>query len=96
MEILAIQFKSEIVPNQSAAFTHRSAPEWQLPGSRTGASSVRVLRTAIPALREHQYLIVTEDPPPKSVRDELTEFCEVFYQLDRGQWFVMPAPSDNS
>jgi hypothetical protein len=96
MEILAIQFKSEIVPNQSAGFTHRSAPEWQRTSSRTESSSIRVLRTSIPALKNDQYLIVTQDAPPRSVCADLTEFCEVFYHLDRGQWFVMPTPSDNS
>jgi hypothetical protein len=88
MEILAIQLKSDVVPNKSAGFMHKSGPEW--PAGRTGSSSLKVLRTAIPALRDDQHLIVTPEYSPESARDDLTEFCEVFYNLDRGQWFAWP------
>jgi hypothetical protein len=89
MEILAIQLKSEVVANQSAGYIHKSAPHWHT--RRTGSSSLKLLRTAIPALREDQHVIVTPDYPPDAACDELTEFCEVFYNLDRGQWFAWPS-----
>jgi hypothetical protein len=88
MEILAIQLKSDVVPNKSAGFMHKSAPEWH---ARPAWSSLKVLRTAIPALRGDQHLIVTPEYSPESARDDLTEFCEVFYSLDKGQWFVWPS-----
>ena len=89
MEIIAIQLKSDVVPNKSAGFMHKSAPEWY--ARRAWLSSLKVLRTAIPALRDDQHLIVTPEYSPESERDDLTEFCEVFYSLDKGQWFVWPS-----
>jgi hypothetical protein len=71
------------------AFVHKSAPEW--PARRTGSSSLKLLRTAIPALRDDQHVIVTPEYRPDSPCDGVTEFCEVFYCLDRGQWFVWPS-----
>jgi hypothetical protein len=88
MEIVAIQLKSDVVPNKSAGFMRKSAPEWH--ASRAW-SSLKVLRTAIPALRDDQHLIVTPEYSPESGRDDLTELCEVFYSLDKGQWFVWPS-----
>ena len=89
MEILAIQLMSGVAPNQSAAFVQRSTPEW--PGCRTGSLSLKLLRTAIPALRDGQHVIVTPEYCPDVARDDITEFCEVFYHLNRGQWFVWPS-----
>ncbi len=89
MEILAIQLKSDVVPNKSAGFMHKSAPEWH--ARRTGSLSLKLLRTAIPALCEDQYVIVTPEYSPDSACDQLNEFCEIFYSLDRGQWFVWPS-----
>ena len=88
MEIVAIQLKSDVVPNRSAGFMHKSTSKWH---ARRAWSSLKVLRTAIPALRDDQHLIVTPEYSPDSARDDLTEFCEVFYSLDRGQWFVWPS-----
>ena len=87
MEILAIELKSGVVPSKAAGFMHKSTPEWHA----RSASSLKVLRTAIPALRDDQHLIVTPEYSPESERDDLTEFCEVFYSLDKGQWFVWPS-----
>ena len=89
MEIVAIQLKSDVVPNKSAGFMHKSAPDWYT--KRAWSSSLKVLRTAIPALKEDQHVIVTPEFSLSSERDEVTEFCEVFYHLDRGQWFVWPS-----
>jgi len=36
-------------------------------------------------------VIVTPEFSLDSGCDEVTEFCEVFYQLDHGQWFVWPS-----
>jgi len=88
MEILAIQMKSDVVPNKFAAFVHKSAPEW--PARRTGSSSLKLLRTAIPSLREDQHVIVTPEYCPGYANDELTEVCEVFYSLGRSQWLAWP------
>jgi hypothetical protein len=92
MEILAIQMKSDVAPNTPVAFVHRSCPDW--PAGRTGSSSLKLLRTAIPALRNDQHLIVTPEYSPELARDDLTEFCEIFYNLDRGQWFAWPQRLD--
>ena len=91
MEILAIQLKSNATPNKFAGFVQKSAPEWRTPSGRTGSSSLKLLRTSIPALREDQHVIVTPEYAPAYAQDELTEICEVFYSLDRGQWFVWPS-----
>jgi hypothetical protein len=89
MEILAIQMKSDVVPNKFAAFVHKAAPQW--PTGRVGSSSLKLLRTAIPALRDDQHVIVTAEYCPGSGRDELTEICEVFYHLSRDQWLAWPS-----
>ena len=91
MEILAIQLKSNIAPNKFSAFVHKSVPEWRTSSGRAGSSSLKLLRTAIPALKEDQHVIVTPEFSLSLGRDEVTEFCEVFYHLDRGQWFVWPS-----
>jgi hypothetical protein len=88
MEILAVEMKTDVAPNTPAAFIQRSGADW--PTGRTGSSSLKILRTAIPALKNDQHLIVTPEYSPQSARDDLTEFCEVFYNLARGQWFAWP------
>ena len=91
MEILAIQLKSNATRSKFAAFVHKSVPESGTSSGRAGSSSLKLLRTAIPALKDDQHVIVTPEFSLDSGCDEVTEFCEVFYQLDRGQWFVWPS-----
>jgi hypothetical protein len=92
MEILAVELKSGVVGNPMS-FIDNSTPGWRKLASHDGWSSLKLLKTGFPGLRGDPFVVVVEGCVQDSEAGGLTEFCEVFYNLDCGQWFVWPSPS---
>jgi hypothetical protein len=87
MEILAVELKSGVAGNNFVAFVGQSIPGWRKLAHRDGRSSLKLLKATIRSLK-HESVVVAEGCCPDSPSDGLTAFCEVFYDLDYGQWFV--------
>ena len=91
MRILAIELKSGVVPSSFVGFVENSASDWGKAGTRNRQLSLKLLKTDIPALRQDQFVVAVPAFLPEAPLEGLTEFCEVFYNLDCRQWFVWPA-----
>ncbi len=91
MEILAIELKSGVVPTSFVGFVENSTSDWGKAGTRNRQLSLRLFKTDIPALRRDQFVVAVPAFLPEASLEGLIEFCEVFYNLDCGQWFVWPA-----
>jgi hypothetical protein len=93
MEILAVELKSGVASNNFVAFVEQSVSGRRAWTAQGGWSSLKLLRAGIKPLRQEQCVFVVEGFFFDSSVEGLTEFCEVFYNLDCGQWFAWPTSS---